>query len=420
MMSLPKNVNLKKVCLTAGCLLAVSLVSLPESSAGIIPWTYNAIFGPSRNGPMYYGAGYAPAPYTASYGGYGMGGGCNSCGTPGYTSYYGGPSRAASRRSSRAAYRWYLINNPQAVGVSYRNFNGGNMYASNYAGYAPAGYGYGSPCGMGGCATGACGLGGCSTGACGAGGCNTGACGVSYPPASASTPTPEPNNNTSGKKVPEPREIESTPPKTYAEEPMNSGNPMNSRDNVEDSGFGERRYDRKTPMDTPAPGNETEDLFKEPLKRDASESPMPGSSTPAPDFGNEPAQPNFGTEPAQPGFGPKKKSDEDLFGTGDNKAFKPTPDGKLPETKSTIPQKKAAPTTQPEKKAPKAEQETNHLPPLRVRPLNLDQKITWKSAPRAERLTIRAHFTAPQIAKQNVPSNSGWYAIDDSARIASN
>lgn len=400
MMSLPKIVNLKKVCLTAGCLLAVSLVSLPEASAGIIPWTYNAIFGPSRNGPMYYGAGYAPAPYTANYGGYGMTGSCNSCGPTGYTSFYGGTSRAATRRSSRAAYRWYLINNPQAVGVSYRNFNGGNMYAST-AGYAPSGCC--SPCGMG----------GCSTGACGAGGCSTGNCGVSYPPASASTPTPEPNNSTNGNKVPEPREIESTPPKTYAEEPMNPGN------KVEDSGFGERRYDRKTPMDTPMPGNEPADLFEEPLKRAPAASPMPGSSKPAqPDFGTEPAQPGFGPEPSQPGFGPEKKSDDDLFGTGDNKAFKPTPDGKLPQT--TIPGKKAAPTTQPEKKAPKAEQETNHLPPLRVRPLNLDQKITWKSAPRADRLTIRAHFSAPQVAKQTVPTNSGWYAIDDSARIASN
>lgn len=409
MMSLSKNVNLKKVCLTAGCLLAVSLVSLPESSAGIIPWTYNAIFGPSRNGPMYYGAGYAPAPYTTNYGGYGMTGSCNSCGPNtgyGYTSYYGGTSRAAARRSSRAAYRWYLINNPQAVGVSYRNFNGGgNMYAST-VGYGPAA-GCCSPCGMGGCSTGACGMGGCSTGN----------CGVSYPPASASTPTPEPNNTTNGGKVPEPREIESTPPKTYAEEPMNSGNPGG---NVEDSGFGERRYDRKTPMDTPMPGNEAEDLFKEPLKRDATESPMPGSSNPPaqPNFGTEPSQPGFGPEPSQPGFGPEKKSDDDLFGSPDNKAFKPTPDGKLPKT--TIPQKQTAPTTQPEKKAPKAEQETNHLPPLRVRPLNLDQKITWKSAPRADRLTIRAHFSAPKIAKQDVPSNSGWYAIDDTAKVASN
>ncbi|QDV19864.1 hypothetical protein Pan153_45330 [Gimesia panareensis] len=400
MMSLSKNVNLKKVCLTAGCLLAVSLVSLPESSAGIIPWTYNAIFGPSRNGPMYYGAGYAPAPYTTNYGGYGMSSSCNSCGTGGYTAFYGG-SRAASRRSSRAAYRWYLINNPQAVGVSYSSFNGGNMYASNYAGYAPSGCC--SPCGMGGCSTGACGMGGCSTGA----------CGVSYSPSSASTPTPDPNSKTtSGGTVPEPREIESTPPKTYAEEPMNPDK------KVEDSGFGERRYDRKTPMDTPMPGSDAKDLFEQPLKRDASETPMPGSSTPAPDFGTPPSKPDFGTEPPQPDFGTEKKSDEDLFGTDSNKAFKPTPEGKLPN-KTTIPQKKAAPTTQPEKKAPKAEQETNHLPPLRVRPLNLDQKITWKSAPRAERLTIRAHFTAPQIAKQDVPTNSGWYAIDDTARVAS-
>jgi len=387
MMSLLMNMNLKKVCLTAGCLLAVSLVSLAESQAGIIPWTYNAIFGPSRNGPMYYGAGYAPAPYTTNYGGYGMMNSCNSCATPGYTTNYA-PSRAAARRSSRAAYRWYLINNPQAVGVSYRNFSGGNMYASTSAGYAP---GCCSPCGMGNCATGACGVGGCATGQ----------CGVSYNPATVSSPTPDPNagKNADSNKVPEPREIESTTPKTFAEEPMGS-NP-----GVEDSGFGQRRYDRKTPMDTPMPGGDpAEGLFKEPVKREPTETPMPGSSTPEPDFGT----PN-------PEFGPEKK-DEDLFGTDSSKAFKPTPDGKLPKT--SIPQKKAAPMPNPEKKAPKAEQETN-LPELRVQPLNLDQKITWKSAPLAERLTIRAHFTAPRIAKQNVPSNSGWYAIDDTAKVAS-
>lgn len=372
MMSLLKNMNLKKVCLAFGCLLTVGMVSPAESEAGIIPWTYNAIFGPSRNGPMFYGAGYAPQTYVSNYGGYGMSSGA-CCGTPNYVSYYG--TRAQARRQSRAAYRWHLINNPQVVGVPYRGF-AGNSY-----GYASVSYGPGccSPCGLGGCSTGACGA-----------NCSTGQCGVSYNPATASSPTPDPAS-ASGSKVPQPREIRSTPPKTFADDPMLPGK---SKPGVEDSGFGTRRYDR-----SPMPKTEPKDAFEQPLKRP----------------GKDPSNPDFGTE--KPSFGPEKKSD-DLFGTEENKtdAFKPTPDGKLPKT--IIPKKKAAPIEKPSGTAPKA-QEATKFPPLRVRPLNLDQKITWKSAPKAERLTIRAHFTAPRVVKQNVPANSGWFAITDSAKIAS-
>lgn len=384
MMSLLKNMNLKKVCLAVGCILTVGMVSLAESDAGVVPWTYNALFGPSRNGPMYYGAGYAPRTYSANYGGYGMRSAGNCCGTPTYVGY---GTRAQSRRQSRAAYRWYLINNPQVVGARYQSFAGGNSY-----GFAGAAYGPGccSPCGMGGCSTGACGS-----------NCSNGQCGVSYNPAAASTPTPDP---ASGKKVPDPREIESTTPKTFADDPMPPGK---SKSNVEDSGFGARRYERdRSPMNTPMPKNESEGAFEVPLKRDGLGTPMPEK---------KPALPEFGTE--KPAFGTEEKKD-DFFGNESDKtkAFKPTPDGKLPKT--SIPQKKAAPTKEPAEKAPKAEQETKY-PRLRVRPLNLDQKITWKSAPKAERLTIRAHFTAPRIAKQSVPTNSGWFAITDSTKIAS-
>lgn len=384
MMSLFKNMNLKKVCLAVGCFLTIGMVSLTESNAGVVPWTYNALFGPSRNGPMYSGAGYAPRSYSANYGGYGMMNSGSCCGTSSNTANYGGGNRgmARTRRSSRAAYRWYLINNPQVVGARYQSFAGGN---SSYQ-FAGAAYGPGccSPCGMG----------GCSTGSCGAGGCSTGQCGVQYNPASASTPTPDPN---SGNKVPAPRDVKSESPKTFAEDPMT---PENTTPGVEDSGFESRRYERR-PMDTPMPKNETEDLFKQPLNRDGLEKPKP-------------AAPSFET----PGFETEKKEADDLFGTDANKtdAFKPTPDGKFPKT--AIPQKKAAPTQTPGVKTPKAEQETN-FPQLRVRPLNLDQKITWKSAPKAERLTIRAHFSAPVIAKQNLPTNSGWFAITDSTKVAS-
>ncbi|MCH9724366.1 MAG: hypothetical protein K0U86_05615 [Planctomycetes bacterium] len=396
MMSLIKNMNLKKVCLMAGCLLTIGMVSLSESNAGAVPWTFNALFGPAQNGPRAYQAGYAPVPrsYTSNYGGVAMAGATNTSFYGPTTTYYGprttyyspARNRAQARRTSRAAYRWYLLNNPQVVGVNYGSFSGGNSYQFAGAAYGP---GCCSPCG----------LSGCSTGNCASGGCSTGQCGVNYNSASSApttgSPIPDPN---SGKKVPVPRDVENTPPKTFADEPMIPGK---TKSNVEDSGFGARSYEKK-----PMPKSDAEDLFKQPLKRDAIEKTTPGSTLPPNNFGTE--KPKIGTD----------KKSEDLFGPSGTKtdAFKVTPDGKIPKT--TIPQKKAAPTKKPAEKTPKAEQETG-IPQLRVQPLNLDQKITWKSATRSERLTIRAHFSAPVIAKQNVPSNSGWFAITDSQKIAS-
>lgn len=374
MKSLTQNMNLKKVCLTVGCVITFGLVSLAELSAGAVPWTFNALFGPSRNGPRAYYSGYAPRSYTSNYGGYAMAGS--------NTSYYApARNRAQARRSSRAAYRWYLINNPQVVGAPYNGFAGGSSYQFAGASYGP---GCCSPCG----------LSGCSTGNCATGNCSSGQCGVNYGSSTSSTPVPDPN---AGGKVPEPREVEDTPPRTFANEPMP---PAKAKSNVEDSGFGARSY-KKEPM----PKDESEDLFKTPFKADEKETPPPTSKIPADDFGTE--KPKSNTEKKDDFFGPSGTKSE---------AFKVTPDGKIPKT--TIPQKKTAPTKKPADSTPKAEQETN-LPPLRVQPLNLDQKITWKSAPKAERLTIRAHFSAPVIAKQDVPTNSGWFAITESPKIAS-
>lgn len=83
---------------------ALSLGSTVPTHAGVIPWVYNAIFGPARNGPMfsggamygpsYYGGGCATGACGSGFGGmgfsagYGMapmssgwsGDGCGSCG----------------------------------------------------------------------------------------------------------------------------------------------------------------------------------------------------------------------------------------------------------------------------------------------------------------------------------------------------
>ncbi|HVW01996.1 MAG TPA: hypothetical protein VHB77_16705, partial [Planctomycetaceae bacterium] len=133
-------------CLSAG-------LAAP-AEAGIIPWTYNAIFGPVGSNAGYgYGYGYAGTT-TANYGG-----GCSTCGTGAMGNSYLGPGYA-------------------------------------FDPYGPAiGMGGGcSSCGTGGCATGCCGVrsffgprcclpcgfacGSCGLGGCGAGGCSTGSCGA--------------------------------------------------------------------------------------------------------------------------------------------------------------------------------------------------------------------------------------------------
>ena len=84
------------------------------------------------------------APYTASYGGFGYGGG-NCCGTGSYTSYYGG-----SYGSNPFA---PLVPSPWPRLGLFRGFRGFGYTA----GYAPSGCGC-SPCATSGCSTGNCGL----------------------------------------------------------------------------------------------------------------------------------------------------------------------------------------------------------------------------------------------------------------------
>lgn len=78
--------RLWKVCAVTFSTLALAAGATNTSQAGIIPWMYNAIFGPV--GSMGYGAYYAPAPvpvgvgYAPVWGG----GGCGTC-TAGYAPY---------------------------------------------------------------------------------------------------------------------------------------------------------------------------------------------------------------------------------------------------------------------------------------------------------------------------------------------
>lgn len=128
----------KWLCLTASA-LALTLGSSIPTQAGVIPWVYNAIFGPARNGPLLGGSMYGPSYYGGGFASYGpsYGGGCST----------------------------------GACGMSY-----GGGYGAGYA-MSPMSYG-GDGCGS------------CGVASAPVGGCATGNCGVSYysPMASACTP----------------------------------------------------------------------------------------------------------------------------------------------------------------------------------------------------------------------------------------
>ncbi len=185
------------------CSLSLVAFSATESNAGVIPWMYDAIFGPV--GSPYY-AGYAP-----------LGGGfygaraCGSCGP---------------RLGRRAAF------------------------------YGPAFYGpvtsYSVGCSTGRCSTGTCSTGDCSTSGCStayyvspggnlmlsSGSCATGSCGTTY---SANYESLQPEPAKLG-------ELQSVPakkaPQTFSNEPATK--PMTT----EDDGFRPRQSGEEAPKET--------------------------------------------------------------------------------------------------------------------------------------------------------------------------
>lgn len=136
--------HLTRFALLLAC--ALGMGSPSSSEAGVIPWTYNAIFGPPGSlhgtyytpyysgGYGYTGGGYLPASYSAGYGA----GNCSSC----QSSYYS-------------------------------------------ASFGPCGC---SPCGA------VC-SGNCSTGNCASGNCSSGNCTVNSAPNGSLTPTADPYNS---------------------------------------------------------------------------------------------------------------------------------------------------------------------------------------------------------------------------------
>lgn len=164
-----------RLLLVLGSMAGFSTASPAPSQAGVIPWVYDAVFGPV--GSLRYGTGYAPAyGYTAGYPSY-----------SGYSSYYApvstayAPTLASAGGCSTCSQAAYY---PSTAYSSYY----GDPYAS-----------YGSNCNCGSCGTcsgGTCSGGNCSSGNCSSGNCSSGNCNgsntVGYP-----TPIPDKSSGSS-------------------------------------------------------------------------------------------------------------------------------------------------------------------------------------------------------------------------------
>lgn len=96
------------------------------------------------------------------------------------------------------------------------------------------------------------------------------------------------------------------------------------------------------------------------------------------------------------------------------------------ETETNKPAPDATPPVLPAPGAttPPAEGTTNPPAPgakdaRRIRTLNLDNVVTAGTAPRLERMAIRARFRDPQIARAKIDAQSGWTPVGDAVRLVS-
>jgi hypothetical protein len=159
--------------------------------------------------------------------------------------------------------------------------------------------------------------------------------------------------------------------------------------------------------------------------------PVGGTLTPQPDGSMGPPrtyieEPPAGTSPsvppADPGFrrrAPQEEQNEDVF--GDPGTTPPQADSfgaseqsdlfKVPE--SVIEQRRPAPAGGPS--VEETETET-----LRVPPLGLDDKITWRAAPERTRLAVAANYATPVVARTKIDPNSGWTPVAAGTQLAKN
>lgn len=156
--------------------------------------------------------------------------------------------------------------------------------------------------------------------------------------------------------------------------------------------------------------------------------PPAGPLTPQPDGSMGPPrtyldEPPMGTNPSPPpadnGFrrrAPQQEQQEDVF--GDPGTTPPQADAfgaeqsdlfKVPE--SVIEQRRPAPAGGPSVEGIGTEG-------LRVPPLGLDDRITWRSAPERTRLSVAASYATPVVARSKIDPNSGWTPVAAGTQLA--
>ena len=159
--------------------------------------------------------------------------------------------------------------------------------------------------------------------------------------------------------------------------------------------------------------------------------PAAGTITPQPDGAAGPPptyleQQPMGTNPATPptdnGFrrrDAQQEQQEDVFGQDQaGGAFGSNSSGRTdaflgPE--SIIEQRKPAPSDLPAEEAsgPSIQGEN-----LKLVPLGLDDKITWRTPPQRTRLAVEANYATPVVARTKLNPNSDWTPVSSETRLA--
>lgn len=383
-----------------GLTLLVSSLAAPSTGeAGIIPWTYDAIFGPvgSMGYTGYrgaYSAGYAP--YSAGYAPYGAryAPAWGDMYSTGYAPYSAGYAPAGDYYAGYAG-GW--------AGGGCNTCNAGPVYA-NFGG-ADCGC---SPCGGGGC------------NACVGGNCATGQCSANMAPAGNPTPIPEnrtappaanPNGSTWDRQPrdtvrdtdrpydgPSERNYNAPPDRNYAappttvprRDPMNE--PMPPARSQERDGFGPRTPGSDAPMYNPN-GPESGGSFRQPVPTSPSTSPTtptPGLNSGEDDFGVN--RPNY------PSTTPSNSAPATTPSTAPSTPVTPTPDLGSPDSSESSSLRRPLPLefTPVTDDAPSA------------RPLDLDSRLTWESGVRMERQAVRSGHTAPAVVRTAVRPSRDW------------
>lgn len=225
-------------------------------------------------------------------------------------------------------------------------------------GCSSCGYGGCSTCGYGGCSS--CGLSGCSTcGSCGMGGCATGGCGL-------------------------------------------TGCATCSAGGSVGSSSGGCGVDYGTPSVTPR-----------------SNSPTPATGAPR-TYIDEPATEQTVPQ-SDPGFRRRdsrsESNESDLFQNRpyNNNSGPEAERGsafRLP-TGSVIQRRQSAPT----RPVGGSDDDTLDNAGPQLAPLNLDGKVTWRTAPQRTRVAVEAVYRAPQIARSKTTPNDQWVPVSDTPRL---